>query len=213
MAVSSPEDVVNEALRAIGVKRRIADIYEGSPPARAALEVYGQTRDEILGSQDWPFARGSGIALTLLKGPPPAGGYNSLQPWDTTYPAFPWLYEYVYPADCIDLTSLQAMPASWPDLDPQPVSWRIDNDLTPIVSAGSASGPPGKVILTNINPALATYRRRVTNPSLWEPDFVAVLVEVLARKLSVALAGNLQMSQAKTQDAVQLADAADRRKG
>jgi hypothetical protein len=213
MAVSSPEDVVNEALNAIGVKRRIADIYEGSPAARAALEVYGQTRDEILRGQDWPFARGAGIALTLLKGPPPAGGYNPIQPWSAIYPAPPWLYEYAYPSDCLDLLAIQGAPASLPVLDPRPVAWRIDNDLAPVVSGQSAAGPPQRVILTNEWGAMGVYRRRVTNPLLWEPLFTATLIEALGSKLALRLTGNIQARQATAKDGVDVAGLADMKKG
>ncbi|HLX18468.1 MAG TPA: hypothetical protein VKS24_25045 [Bradyrhizobium sp.] len=202
------EQIVNQALYAIGYPRRIGNIYEGTAAARAALEVYGQTRDEVLSAQDWPFARAGGaLPLTLLKGPPPPGGYSPLQPWSPIYPAAGFLYEYAYPADCLELRAVIAPPLALPNLDPKAVSWRLDNDATPVLSGPytqfpaappTVSGPPQKVILTNQGSALAVYRRRITNPSLWTDQlFVAMFIAALASKLSLVLTGRPGDDQAK----------------
>ncbi len=51
------EDLVNQALREIGYPKPIQDIYEGSRASKAALDIYFQSRDELLDAHDWPFAR------------------------------------------------------------------------------------------------------------------------------------------------------------
>lgn len=209
------EGIINQALRGTGLRFRIADIYEGSPPARAALEIYGQSRDELLRAQDWPFARSGPVALALLKGPPPPGGYYPGNPWTMIFPAQPWLYEYGYPSDCLDLLAILKPAMSLPQLDPRAQTWRVDNDLMPIVSGSppTASGPAQKVILANAKGALAIYRRRVTNPALWEPGFTATLIESLARKLALTLTQNLQVMQALGQETGAVATAADQKRG
>lgn len=175
MAFSAPEDVINAALVEVGGQRPIAWIYEGSPPARAALKIYGQTRDALLRARAWPFARRV-LPLTLLKGPPPAGGYTIAQPWTKTYPPPGWLYEYAYPADCLLLGAVLPGPGMMFDLDPQPVPFRVDND--------SANSPPSKVILTNAANAVAVYTGQITDPATWEPGFAEALIKALAAKLS-----------------------------
>ena len=209
------EDLINQAARDAGLRFRIADIYEGSPLSRAALEVYGQTRDELLRAEDWPFARGAGVALTLLKGPPPPGGYYPGNPWTAVFPAPPWLYEYAYPSDSLDLLAILKPPGALPQLAPRAQTWRIDNDLTPVVSGNppAAAGPAQRVILTNVKGALAVYRRRVTNPALWEPGFTATLIAALARKLSLTIAQNLQLRQEIGQEASAIAMTADQKRG
>lgn len=199
MPISSVEDVCNQALSACGSRLLIGDIYEGTPQSRACLEIYGQTRDEALRAGEWSFAYGQ-ATLTLLKGPPPPGGYPPMTPWATIYPPPNWLYEYAYPADCVELRDMIRVPGPLPILDPKPILYRIDNDATPVLSGPipliingqysgalpTVSGPPQRVILSNASRALAIYTRRVTNPLLWEPLFVATLVGALAKKLAVS---------------------------
>lgn len=200
-------DIMNQALRAGGIPKRINDFYEGSEAAKVALELFGQCRDELIDGHDWAFTRRV-VPLTLLKGPPPANGYNFAQPWSNIYPQPGFLYEYVYPADCIDLRAIIAPPGPMPDLDPVPANWRIDNDPTPVVSGDPpvATGPQAKVILANTTDAIAVYRGQVTDPTLWEPSFVEALVASLGKKFAVAFgasADSVKMGEAEAAVAAQ----------
>ncbi len=184
---TSVEDIVNQGFRDAGLPLRINDIFEGSEAAKVALELFVQCRDEIQRLADWSFNRRF-TALQLLKGPPPVGGYNPLQPWSPIYPSPGYLFEYAYPADCLDLRNIQQYPGLMPDLDPVPQLWLVQNDATPIVTGDppTAVGPPAKVILCNVNNALAAYRASVTNPDLWDSGYVAALVASFGAKFSVA---------------------------
>ena len=79
------EQLCNQALRKAKIPKRIGSAYEGSEIAKACLELFGQTRDFLIGSGDWEFARRANITLTLLKGPPPreamAPGRRGRQPF------------------------------------------------------------------------------------------------------------------------------------
>lgn len=196
-------DIINQGFRAGGVPLRIGELYEGSEAAKTALEVYGQARDELLRIKDWSFSRRV-VSLALLKGPPPAGGYNPLQPWSTIYPEPGFLYEYSYPGDCIDLRAIVAPPGPMPDLDPLPALWRVDNDPTPIVSGSppAASGPPAKVILCNMTDALAVYRAQITDPTTWEPGFISALVALLGEKFAVAFGASAGQAKEDGAEAV-----------
>lgn len=216
-AISSPEDLCNESLRMVGFPKAIGDIYEGSPQARACLEVYSQTRDEVLATDVCnSFSRGVS-ALTLLKGPPPDGGYSRIGPWSPIYPPPGFLYEYAYPSDMIELRAIISQTAALPEFDPQPAPWRIDDDLVPIVSGSppAASGPPQTVILTNFSQAVAVYRRRVTDLTLWRPAALAAFIARMSAKLSSSprLAASQQMMQSAPAEAVHTAQVARGHRG
>lgn len=204
MAVSSPEDVINIALRDIGWLRPISDLYEGTKAARVALDIYSETRDEIIRSADWAFARRV-VPLTLVKGPPPPGGYNPVEMWDNTYAPPPWLYEYAYPSDVVEFCAVMSPPGPLPVLDPKPARWRRDNDQ-------NLPGAPS-VILCDLSHAIGIYRGRVTNPQTWDVGFVATLVAALAKKMSPLLAAGQNTRQDEEQQLQQRGMAAIRHRG
>lgn len=211
----SPEDLCNEVLRALGSKLAIGDLYEGSPQARACLEIYAQTRDEIL-TQTVADAFSRGVAtLTLLKGPAPDGGYSPVGAWSPLYPPPGFLYEYAYPADMVELRAIISPMTPLPEFDPQPVTWRIDNDLLPVVTGTQLSGPPAMVILTNIANAVAVYRRRVTNLALWRPPALAAFIARMAARLAgdPRLASSPQMMQSAPTEALYAAQVARGHRG
>jgi hypothetical protein len=187
---STVEQIVNQALLECGRTKRIADIYEGGDAA-VAVELYGQARDELLRDHDWDFTRRV-AALTLLKGPPPAGGYNPLQPWSTAYPPPGYLYEYAYPTDCVTLRAIIAPPGPMPDLDPLPALWRIDND--------SSLNPNQKVILCNVTNAMAVYRGQVNDPGKFTPNFTQALVARLVDRFSKAFDKEINKEKDAEQD-------------
>lgn len=192
--MAAVEDILNQALREVGYARPIAEIYEGSRASRVAIEIYGQTRDELMRATDWSFSR-KVLSLTLLKGPPPDGGYSIALPWSTIYPYPGFLYEYAYPSDCLDLRAIIGPPGVMPDSDPVPQLWRVDNDPVPIVTPGNpptVSGPPQKVILANQTSALAVYRASITDPTTWSTDFVQAIVGSLAQKFAAAFGIDLK---------------------
>lgn len=203
---TSVEDLVNQALRAGGVPKRVQDIYDGDDGARVALELYGQARDELLDLKDWSFNRQT-APLTLLKGPPPAGGYSYANPWSNLYPAPGFLYEYAYPTQAVDLRAILQQPGLMPDLDPVPALWRVDNDATPNIVDGVAVGPEAKVIYCNVTNAIATYRSRVTNPALYDPGYTAALVALLGKRFAVAFGAGVDTQREDTSEANNIAQA------
>lgn len=209
-SVQSPADLINLALRGIGYNWRVSHLYDGSAPGKVALDIYAQTRDALLCSKDWPFARGP-LALTLLKGPPPAGGYNPIQPWGPTYPPPGFLYEYLYPDDCLESGALiQAGPMF--DLDPKPALFRIDNDNT-LVDRDGAPTTAKKVILANLPNAILVYIRQVTDMTLWEPGFVEALVDKLKPALALSLEKSIELAKLAVVETPIAVAAADARPG
>lgn len=197
-ALRNPADCVNAALTKIGWKTQVGSLYDGSAAAQLSLSIYGQTRDDLLKSSDWDFAQRS-IALELLK-QAPAGGYFPPQNWNpVNYPAQPWTYEYAYRDDMIKLRTVKPTSMFVPNFDPSPNVWSIAND--------SAYTPSRRVILTNVADAIAVYTGRVTDPSLWAPDFAEALVDALGERLAPALTGLEATALAATQGRQQEAEA------
>lgn len=178
LTVSSPADVVNASLVRIGYKLNVGSLYDGSLAASKALDVYGQTRDELLRQNDWGFAERN-AAMTLLKSAPTA--YVPPTTWDPTlYPPIPWRFSWTYPGDCLKVRAIKPTPIFIPDYDPQPFVYGIAND--------NGYTPARKVILTMIPAALLVYTGQVTDPTSWESDFIELLVDALGRRLAPSLA-------------------------
>ncbi len=202
VALQSPEDLLNDALVRIGIKWRIGSIFEGSAASKLSLDIYSQTLDATLQSQDWGFAERD-ISLTLQKTAPP-GGYVPPIVWDNTYPPLPWRYQYDYPDDAIKIRSLRRSEILIPNFDPKPNVWRTANDMT--------LTPPAQVVLCNVADAIAVYTARVTDPTNWEPLFTEQLCAALARRLAPALSG-LDVAKIAASDEVNEANLAEKRQG
>lgn len=196
--VSSPADLANVALARMGYKLRVANLYDGSMAASKILDIYAQTRDELLRSFDWGFAERN-IAMELLKSAP-VGGYVPPVTWDPTVnPPIGYRFEYAYPDDCIKVRAVKPSPLFWPNFDPQPNLFSIDND--------SAFDPPRRVILCNVKDALLVYTGQITNPLDWDVSFTETFAAALARRLAPAL-GGAQLAEFEAKDeAVEMAQA------
>jgi hypothetical protein len=180
-SLQSPADIVNAALAQIGYKDRVATLFEGSRAAKNALDIYGQTRDEMLRLGEWPFAQRD-VAGTLIKSAP-AGGYVPPTVWSNTYPPLPWLYEYGYNSDFIKVRAVKPAPILIPNYSPQPHLFTVAND-------GNQ-----RVVLSNVANAVITYTGQVTNPVDMPPDFLEAFIAALGRRLAPLLS---------TMDAVKL---------
>lgn len=178
-SMTSPADVVNVALARIGYKLRVGSLYDGSLASSKALDIYAQTRDELLRQNDWQFAERN-VALTLLKAAPP-GGYVPPNGWTSAFPPLPWLFEYDYPTDCLKVRSLKPTSIFVPNFDPQPNVYGLAND--------NSYTPAAKVILCNVPSAILTYTGQVTDPATWEADFGEGVAAALGRRLSPVLSG------------------------
>lgn len=174
------EQLVNQALSRIGFPEYIGSIFDGTTEARAALNVYAQTRDELLRANDWGFAERN-VSLTLLK-QAPLTGYIPPQAWDPAqHPPPGWLFSYAYPSDCLKVRNVKPVPLFPLQFDPQSWTSSVENDNT--------FTPPQKVILCNVPAAMMVYTGQVTDPSTWEADFTEAMVAALGRRLAPVLVG------------------------
>ena len=171
-SIQTPAGIVNLALGKLGHPRRVGNLYDGSEEAKAALDFYGQTRDNMLRDETWEFSKRQ-TALALLK-QAPLNGYVGIA-WNPAYPPLPWFFEYAYPADCLRVWSVRPPPLVVPNFDPQHYIFGIDND--------NSLTPAQKVICCNVANAVVTYAGRVTDPTTWEANFVEALAAAMARRL------------------------------
>lgn len=201
--ITTPADLVNLAMATIGRKDRIGSIYEGSAEAKAALDVYSETRDEMLRAVDYGFSERN-VNLTLLKSANPNGYFPPDQWSGASNPPVPWLYEYTYPEDCLKVRALKPQPGFVLNYVPQPVVFRIAND--------NYYTPARKVILCNVVDAMMTYTGQVTNPATWESDFVAAFAAELGRRMAPALA-NMEAAKYAAATGAQATEVAARTEG
>src|SRR3954468_25037564 len=105
--MASEVTICNRALQSIGTRTTIASLSELSVEARNCALIYDDTRDEVLQMAYWNFAQKT-VYLALLKSAPgtPSNSASTATQWTTDYPSPPWLYEYAYPEDCIQLSRI-----------------------------------------------------------------------------------------------------------
>lgn len=188
-SLQTPSDLVNDALRRIGYRLRVGNLYDGSAAADVALDIYGQTRDTMLRDGNWLFAQRE-VNGTLLKSAPTGGYFDA--PWSpSTYPPMPWGYSFTYPEDCLKVRSVRPQPLFLVNMTPKPTLFNVVND--------NGYTPARRVIVANIENPVIVYTGRVTNPSTWSVDFTEALCAGLARRFSATLA-NLNVEQVEAQD-------------
>lgn len=205
----NPVAICNRALASIGTRSTIASLTEDSNEAIACAQVYEATRDELLGMAFWNFARKTATA-TLIKSAPgtPTNTDTPAATWQTSYPAPPWLFEYAYPFDCLQVRMVVPQPQmgytgsvpifssggeySAPLLGAQ-------NPATPFIVAidQNDDGNDINVVLTNQYQALLIYTRRVTDPNIFGAQYVQALVAAIAAKISQTLTGDRALSNSK----------------
>lgn len=195
MAVT-PEDLLNSALVRSGYPTRIGNIYEGSAASRAALEFYGQTRDDLFGSRDWRFLRQQVSLGAPLKIAPP-GGYPPGRAWNaTTDPEQPWIYEYAYPSNCIEIRALRPSAVLIPEFTPMFTRFTTADDTITHV----------KIVLTNLPNAMANITGRVTDPNEWQDsNFTEAFIDALAAQFQKWLPADpnrIQMAEMDTDKAI-----------
>src|SRR5690242_430341 len=184
--LTSPEDIANAVLARIGYKLRIGNMLEGSPASKLFLDIYGQTRDDLLRQGDWGFAEK--ITASTTTGTAPS----------------PWAYQYVYPSDCLKLKQVFSPTYTSDTNNPIPTLFRIG-------SAGTGTSS-SEVIWSQTQTATLVYTSQITNPAMWEPMFIEALIEALARRAAPGLAkldqAGLAAAQAEAQAETSTAQAA-----
>lgn len=192
-SVKNPADLANVCLARLGWKGGdIGNLYEGSAAANVILDVYGQVRDALLRAMSPDFAQTT-VSLTLQKSAPAGGYIPGVTPWSSAYPPPGWLFQYLYPDDCIKVRAVKPVAIFFPNFDPSPNVFSIANDPSLV--------PAQEVILCNVENAACVYTRRVTDPTQWAVDFTDAMIDSLTETAAPSLA-NLQTAQMAAGEAV-----------
>lgn len=196
---TTPIDICNLALAAIGTRSKIADLNEGSTEADACATQYDAALEAVLQAAHWNFARKQ-LSLTLLK--------NATKSPPDAVPQ-PWMYEYAYPSDCVQgryiMPDMSTQPATVPGAASAPL-WVGPNVKFLVSSDVDSRGNPNKVILTNQPSAILVYTTRIRNVALFDGQFVLALANYLGARICLQLTGDKQ----KMHDAFQLASGISR---
>ena len=159
---NTPTDIAQQALDILGCKETIGDIEEGSRAASICLRWYDQCMRQLQRSAHWDFARKQ-VPMFLLAdatGNTPNVGNIVVQPW---------IYEYVYPADCLKARFVPATPYIPPGSTPP---GNISGSSAPLFGSPSGTLPP----LLRLVPArwLSTndvnYPVDTSIPQWWEQE-------------------------------------------
>lgn len=186
----SPTDIVNQAIQYYGNNQSPVTgsfpTFDNSVAGVAAQNLYGPCVQTVMRQFGWDFGRF--VDVLALSG--------------NTAPE-PWSYEYLYPADGIEIR--QVMPATITDPnDPKPVNWTVGNVLV--------SSAPTKVIWSNEVDAEVVYSN-YPPPTLWDAGFREAVVRLLASEMAMATAGKTDTSQKLLESAGSFESAAELRNG
>ena len=190
--MASPVDICNRALGEIGARTNVNAFTDPTPAAQACQLYYDSMRQMLLRTAPWNFARKQ-VNLSLLK-----------DATSGTCP-FPWMFEYLYPSDCLKFRYMLQMPNGWPftagaTTPPQ----TGDTPLFPYYATSrrgrflvstdvDSNNIPRKVLLTNLPSPIGVYSFDCTDVNMFDSSFSEALVAVLAEKFVMPLTGNAGM--------------------
>lgn len=187
--MTTPVNICNVALLEMGSRVYVNSLTNPiSAPEIAAATLYQPKITALERGANWDFCRAQ-LPLTLYK-QAVVNGALSLTP-----PPQPFLFEYLYPPDCIKVrfllptvnlqapgTPITGIPIVAPA--PTAIPFVIGNDTDP-------NGNPIKVILTNLPNAQCIYTRDLSQiPDMWDALFTTAATAYLAAFFINALARN-----------------------
>lgn len=227
--MTSEVDICNQALGAAGARSTISSLTpsDGSEEANNCALYYGRTRDSLLRSALWNFAKKPGT-LSLIKAAPgtPENPTTAAGPWSNAQPSPGWAYAYALPPDCLRIRRLLPQPAG--------TGLGLAIPLTPVDRAavgayGSKAALPFSVasdidgngnaiavVNANVSQALALYTYRCVLIDLWDAQFQGAMVAALAANLAIPLSGDrelLKLNVELVRDAVNQARITDGNEG
>lgn len=200
MATANTLSVINRALLSIGSQAQVSSLNEGSAQANAASVLFTPTFESLARSAPWNCLRKE-ATLTLLA----AAQGTPENPNGTTLPLppTPWLYQYAYPSDCLQVRflvpSLPAPNAGVPifSVNTGAATWLPNGGQIPyaVAYATDINNNPLNVILTNQSQAIAVYTVNQPNPQIWDSLFQSAMVASLAAYFVPALSLHMPLMQ------------------
>lgn len=196
--------IVNMALAEIRARTNVTSINpsDGTKAGDLAALMYQPRFDGLARAAHWNCLKWQ-ASLTLAKA---ASGTPENPTGADPQPPAPWQYEYAWPSSPFCLKPRYIVPpinsaGGVPFLTnlglmQPPLSLRSAIPFT--VSADSdADGNAVKVILTNIAQASLVYTARITDPNLWDSNFVEAFVMVLSAWFAEPITGSDKLTSQK----------------
>jgi hypothetical protein len=139
MATGNTLNIINRSALAVGMQSQVSSLNEGSALANAASTLYTPTFEQLARSAPWNCLRKE-ATLTLLA----AAQGTPENPEGTTLPLppVPWLYQYAYPSDCLQMRFIV------PSLPPPNARVPIfsTNTGAPIIASSSTVGTEESIL-------------------------------------------------------------------
>lgn len=200
MATGTTLNVINRALLAIGSQAQVSSLNEGSAQANAAGTLFTPTYEQLARSAPWNCLRKE-ATLTLIAAA--QGTPENPQGTSLPLPPVPWLYQYAYPSDMLQMRfivpSLQGSNAGVPifSVNTGAPTWLPNGGQIPYaVALGTdANSNTINVILTNQSQAIAVYTTNLPNPQFWDSLFQGAMVASLAAMFVPALSLHMGLMQ------------------
>lgn len=172
MVAISTTRIANMALSHLGARHTIESLIEVTTEAEAAELWYEFSLLQTLESHDWGFARRRVVLTT----------HSEAIPTTSNTPlAGVWAFKYVYPENCVAVRKIQNPLAPPLDAVPFEIELNIDGNE--------------KVILTNMENAVAVYTFDQQEPSLYSAGFVLALSYALAANMAFSITGKVSLEK------------------
>jgi hypothetical protein len=175
--MSTVIEICNMALGSVR-GQSINSLTETSLQAQLCSLHYENCRDQVLKEADWGFNK-TRVPLAALSG----------------VEVFNWSYVWTYPLDCLKINHLirnieEYTPAT---ATTPPTRFYYENrqniDLYPRVEYGLFINSGTRIIATREGELRIDYRAKVTDATLYPPNFVSALSSLLGARLALPLAG------------------------
>lgn len=214
--MTSPVDLVNISLDQITARTSVTGINPASPPNNLAAQVasrnYQTQVDAIFRAAHWNSARLQ-ANLTLLRaqiGTPenPSGALP--------VPPVGFLYEYLWPNDCLQFRFIIPMP-NLPAVGSSPIMTNVGVTNQPYINTAMPyvigigldnDGNQIKTVLTNAPRAIGVYTGRIDNPDLWDVGLQNAVIGALSSWMCMPITGDKVLMQQRVGMAVGLIQAA-----
>lgn len=200
MATGNQLNIINRALLSIGSQSQVSSLNEGSAQANAAATLYTPTFEQLGRSAPWNCLRKE-ATLTLLA----AAQGTPENPDGTTLllPPVPWLYQYAYPSDCLQMrfivpslsNSVSGVPIFSVNTGAPTGIYNNRNIPFAVAYATDTNNNPINIILTNQTQAIAVYTVNQPNPQIWDSLLQGAMVASLAAFFVPALSLHMPLMQ------------------
>lgn len=176
--VTTDVELCNHALSYLG-ESRIEALTESNERSRICNVFYEQTRDELLAMYQWPFAVGRASLAAVSE--------ENLTQYE---------YKYALPTDYLRLIDL-VDPETGKIMggvrqEPYPPGDSVET--WPYSRTGVRYQIEGNRLLTDENPCIIRYTRKIETPGLFPELFVAAFIPSLAAKIAPRLSQNNQLA-------------------